>query len=67
MEKCFLCDGKNYIITDSGADIEIINGNRLEIDYNNYDTPCINIEINFCPMCGRKLENTREKGYKLAR
>ena len=43
--------------------IDIVNGNRLEID-SNLDG-LINIEINYCPICGRKLERIVGKGYKI--
>lgn len=31
MDKCFLCDSDNYIVTNTGAYIDIIDGNRLLI------------------------------------
>ena len=67
MTKCFLCNDSCFITTKTGADIEIIDGNRLDIEYNGFHVPTINIEINFCPMCGKKLENTTDKGYTIVR
>lgn len=64
MSKCFLCEDKNYITTKSGAYIEILEGNRLDIDFSSHE-PCINIEINFCPICGRTLTVEKEKGYEI--
>lgn len=65
MDKCFLCDSDSYIITNIGAYIDVIDGNRLDIDFDSPHVPEINIEINFCPICGRKLENTKDKGYTI--
>lgn len=67
MKQCFLCNNDNYIVTNTGAYIEIIDGNRLDIDCNSPEVPNINIEINFYPICGRKLENTKDKGYRLGK
>ena len=64
MEKCFLCN-ESYITTNTGADIEIIDGNKLNIDYNGFQVPDINIEINFCPICGRKLGGGDNIKYKI--
>ena len=64
MEKCFLCND-SYITTNTGADIEIIDGNKLNIDYNGFQVPDINIEINFCPICGRKLGGGDNIKYKI--
>lgn len=65
MNKCFLCEGEGYITTKSGACIEILDGNRLDIDFSCSHEPCINIEINFCPICGKGLEIQKEKGYEI--
>lgn len=65
MDKCFLCDSDNYMITDTGAYIDVLDGDRLEIDCNSPYVTEINIEINFCPICGRKLESTKSKGYTI--
>ena len=65
MDKCFLCDSDSYMVTNAGAYIDIIDGNRLDIDFDSPHVPEINIEINFCPICGRKLENTKDKGYTI--
>ena len=62
MDKCFLCDSDSYIVTNTGAYIDIMDGNRLDIDC---DSTEINIEINYCPICGRKLENRKDKGYTI--
>lgn len=64
MEKCFLCETKSYITTKKGAYIDILEGNRLDIDL---DTSCvnINIEINFCPICGKALTVKKERGYAI--
>lgn len=67
MDKCFLCESNSYITTKSGASIDILDGNRLDIDLSCSHEPCINIEINFCPICGRKLENTKDKGYEITK
>ena len=64
MDKCFLCND-SYITTNTGADIEIIDGNKLNIDYNGFQVPDINIEINFCPICGRKLRGGDNIKYKI--
>ena len=63
IEPCFLCETKKFMLTKNGA-IDIVNGNRLEID-SNLDG-VTNVEINFCPMCGRKLERVVDKGYKIS-
>lgn len=63
IEPCFLCETKNFMLTKNGT-IDIVNGNRLEID-SNLDG-LTNVEINFCPMCGRKLERVVDKGYKIS-
>ena len=61
IEPCFLCETKKFMLTKNGA-IDIVNGNRLEID-SNLDG-LTNVEINFCPICGRKLERVVDKGLK---
>lgn len=63
IEPCFLCETKKFMLTKNGA-IDIVNGNRLEID-SNLDG-LTNVEINFCPICGRKLERVVDKGYKIS-
>lgn len=63
IEPCFLCETKKFMLTKNGA-IDIVNGNRLEID-SNLDG-LTNVEINFCPICGRKLERVADKGYKIS-
>lgn len=63
IEPCFLCETKKFMLTKNGT-IDIVNGNRLEID-SNLDG-LTDVEINYCPICGRKLENTIDKGYKIS-
>lgn len=64
MDKCFLCND-SYITTNTVADIEIIDSNKLNIDYNGFQVPDINLEINFCPICGRKLGGEDSMKYKI--
>lgn len=64
IEPCFLCETKKFMLTKNGT-IDIINGNRLEID-SNLDG-LTDVEINFCPICGRKLERVVDKGYKISK
>ena len=57
MEECIYCegnvDGRDYIIGDGGRGIYISgNGYLMPDDDLNMDE----IEINFCPICGRKLK-----------
>lgn len=66
MNKCFLCNDNNYMITKTGATIDIVDGNRLEMDFDSHE-PSINIEINYCPICGRKLESKNDKGYRISK
>ena len=63
IESCFLCETKKFMLTKNGA-IDIVNGNRLEID-SNLDG-LTDVEINYCPICGRKLERVVDKGYKIS-
>ena len=63
IEPCFLCETKKFMLTKNGT-IDIVNGNRLEID-SNLDG-LTDVEINYCPMCGRKLERIVDKGYKIS-
>ena len=63
IEPCFLCETKNFMLTKNGT-IDIVNGNRLEID-SNLDG-LTDVEINYCPICGRKLERLIDKGYKIS-
>lgn len=65
MNKCFLCEGGGYMSTNTNAIIDILDGNRLDIDFSCSHEPCINIEINFCPICGRSLESKKDKGYEV--
>lgn len=65
MDKCFLCESDGYMIANTGAYIDVIDGNRLDIDFDSPHVPEIDIEINFCPICGRKLESTTDKGYTI--
>lgn len=64
IEPCFLCETKKFMLTKNGT-IDIINGNRLEID-SNLDG-LTDVEINYCPICGRKLERVVDKGYKISK
>lgn len=64
MEKCFFCEEKRYLATKSGATIELVETDRLEIDIDTVE-PIVNIEINYCPMCGRELKHIRDKGYQI--
>lgn len=64
IEPCFLCETKKFMLTKNGT-IDIVNGNRLEID-SNLDG-ITDVEINYCPMCGRKLERVVDKGYKISK
>lgn len=62
MDGCFLCKHENYMSTNTGATIEILDGNKFDVDFGGCShEPCINIEINYCPMCGRKLESNTNK------
>lgn len=67
MTSCFLCDGTGSLETDAGASIDILEGDRLEIEYHCSHEQVINIEINYCPLCGKKLENTRCLGYTVSK
>ena len=60
--KCFFCEERHYLATKTGATMELIEGDRLEIETGMIE-PIINIEINYCPFCGRELKHTRDKGY----
>ena len=64
IEPCFLCETKKFMLTKNGT-IDIVNGNRLEID-SNLDG-ITDVEINYCPMCGRKLKRIVDKGYKISK
>lgn len=64
IEPCFLCETKKFMLTKNGT-IDIINGNRLEID-SNLDG-LTDVEINYCPICGRKLKRVVDKGYKISK
>lgn len=64
IESCFLCETKKFMLTKNGT-IDIVNGNRLEID-SNLDG-LTDVEINYCPICGRKLERVVDKGYKISK
>lgn len=64
IEPCFLCETKNFMLTKNGT-INIVNGNRLEID-SNLDG-LTDVEINYCPICGKKLEMVTDKGYKISK
>lgn len=64
IEPCFLCETKNFMLTKNGT-IDIVNGNRLEFD-SNLDG-LTDVEINYCPICGRKLEMVIDKGYKISK
>lgn len=63
---CFFCgENKTYIILDyTNIYMELIKGNRLEIDANN---TCKDIEINFCPFCGKQLKAESKKGYEIGK
>ena len=63
IEPCFLCETKKFMLTKNGT-IDIVNGNRLEID-SNLDG-VTTVEINYCPMCGRKLKRIADKGFKIS-
>ena len=64
IEPCFFCETKKFMLTKNGT-IDIVNGNRLEID-SNLDG-LTDVEINYCPICGRKLERVIDKGYKISK
>lgn len=64
IEPCFLCETKKFMLTKNGT-IDIVSGNRLEID-SNLDG-LTDVEINYCPICGRKLERIVDKGYKISK
>ena len=64
IEPCFLCETKKFMLTKNGT-IDIVNGNRLKID-SNLDG-LTDVEINYCPICGRKLERIVDKGYKISK
>lgn len=60
MSKCFLCEGNSYMCINNSNYIEILDGNRLEVEI---ASSTINVEINYCPICGKKLESKKYKGY----
>lgn len=64
IEPCFLCETKKFMLTKNGT-IDIVSGNRLEID-SNLDG-LTDVEINYCPICGRKLKRIVDKGYKVSK
>lgn len=64
IEPCFLCETKNFMLTKNGT-INIVNGNKLEID-SNLDG-LTDVEINYCPICGKKLEMVIDKGYEISK
>lgn len=63
MMGCFLCSSNvEFMTTPSGAYIDI-EGNRLTIEIKNHHEQDIDIEINFCPICGKELQSQNDKGY----
>lgn len=60
MNKCFLCEGNSYMCINNSNYIEILDGNRLDVEI---ESSTINVEINYCPICGKKLEPKKDKGY----
>lgn len=56
--KCEYCEGnvddREYLVDDHGVETVYIDGNN-SLTFENEDEETINIQINFCPVCGRKF------------
>ena len=59
---CEYCEGVAHIMSKRGFTVSMCEGNSMQVefsglvDYWNSVDECADVRINFCPMCGRKLE-----------
>ena len=56
---CEYCEGKNIITIDGRLAVYINNQNKLKIITVNEE---FGEQINYCPMCGRKLGDEKQDG-----
>ena len=52
---CVFCEGKELMWDGSTWKIGISNYKQIEIDCNSSYHEEITLDINYCPMCGKKL------------
>ncbi len=54
--KCQYCTGEKPILDDWFSTVEIGDDTIYVVGCNGYHTVRTSFNINYCPMCGRKLE-----------